>query len=381
MSDRDPGQPTDQLLSGLMKDLYDCAIANHGKMSRGWRFPQFLKELSTLLYLLTGKLTYVFLSTNLPIPSLTTVKSHLQSTRIIREGEFRIAELKTYLVSRNEPLKVYLSEDATRSISKVQYHSETNQVVGPVPPLDVNGCPIVGSFPATSSAVIAEYFTRQRSTCVYTIMAQPLGGSPPFCLAFFGTDNRFSSLDVMKRMEWSKEALEADGIEVIGNSSDGDCRCLKVMRVKTLLPNPKSPWKWFQANLNVKHFYFQDFVHLLVKLKSRLLTPSIILPLGPKLLATSGHLAELMAVVQRDQRELTPSFLDNKDKMNFKAADSISKKKVSDLLRSNVIESEGTATYLEMMREIFLALADSSLSPQQRIQMLWGWLFIPPHLA
>lgn len=147
--------------------------------------------------------------------------------------------------------------------------------------------------------------------------------------------------------------------------------------MKTFKEKPKSPWKWFQANLITDFVTFQDFVHLLVKLKSKLLLDSVLLPIGPIYVASKGHLEELInnSSIKKDQHELTISYLKDSDKMNFKAASKICSEKVSKLLRSKVWESEGTATYLDMMRDTFEAFADPSLTPQERISKSWRWIF------
>ena len=52
------------------------------------------------------------------------------STCIIAEGECRVVKLKKYLISKNLPLLVWLSEDATKITGNVQYDSKTNRFVG-----------------------------------------------------------------------------------------------------------------------------------------------------------------------------------------------------------------------------------------------------------
>lgn len=129
----------------------------------------------------------------------------------IREGEFCFAELKTYLQERSLPMAVWISEDGTRITGRIQYNSRFNQVVGFVLPFDNNGLPIVGTFAATSSGKIREYFQNGRiANYVYVIMAQPLQeGVPAFCLSFFGSDNRFTAIDVIRRWKWKQRFTES----------------------------------------------------------------------------------------------------------------------------------------------------------------------------
>lgn len=116
-------------------------LLNYHIYSRSSRYSNELKEICLLVYLKGGKvfiLLYFFnfkwyklylsspgpslyevLSWFLPIPSQQTVKRHLGDIENVDEGVIRAKELKRYLVSHQFPCKVWLSEDATRSIAHV----------------------------------------------------------------------------------------------------------------------------------------------------------------------------------------------------------------------------------------------------------------------
>ena len=64
------------------------------------------------------------------------------------------------------------------------------------------------------------------------------------------------------------------------------------------MPNPKQ-WTWFWFKKVVPVLHIQDFVHVAVKLKARLLKPHIILPLG-HFLAGSYHLKLLLTTLTKD---------------------------------------------------------------------------------
>ena len=64
--------------------------------------------------------------------------------------------------------------------------------------------------------------------------------------------------------------------------------------------------------------YIQDMVHLAVKLKSRLLRPSIILPLG-KYTAGGHHLRLLHNSFSKDHHGLREKDINHKDKQNYEA--------------------------------------------------------------
>lgn len=364
-------------LSNFMKLLLECASKNAGKKKNAWRFVDLLKEIGLVVYSMGNLQVYEFLSANLPLPSISTVRRIIYQNDVIIEGKFRIKELKEYLTERNYPFKVLCSEDATVVIKRLEYHAPSNQIIGNVLPLDKNGLPVPNSYPATSAQAISECFKKEMSHYLYCIMIQPLApNSDPFCVAIFGTNNQFTAAQVHLRWNWTYEALLAEGIIVVSNAGDGDSRLLKTMRhiVFDLKPNPN--WPWFQAVLKPTFLCIQDHIHVGVKLKTRLLKPSIVLPMGPFKTVSRGHLVELITQTQtRDQHLLCLSDINPKDKMNFKALQKMSDPKVSSLLRKEVKDSEATSTYLELMNQVVAAYTQVDLLPLQRIEMIWEWVF------
>ena len=85
-------------------------------------------------------------------------------------------------------------------------------------------------------------------------------------------------------------------------------------------------------------------MHVAVKLKARLLKPSIILPLG-NFLAGSHHLKFLLATFTKDQHGIRHKDLEHKDKQNFEAVSRITTRCVFDLLEQ-VPDAQGTMHYL-----------------------------------
>ena len=169
-------------------------------------------------------------------------------------------------------------------------------------------------------------------------MAQPLQkGAPSFCLAIFGTDNKFCSEDVFKRWKYIKENLAALGIEVVGTSSDGDPKLLSAMHAQMFQKNcpPFIPeWTdWFYASGGLDFTVIQDTIHTVNKFRSRL-SPSHLLPIG-NYVASQTH---LRVVVKRDKAEhgLTISDLDKNDKMDFNSSLKICSTRVTDIMEKHV---------------------------------------------
>jgi hypothetical protein len=100
-----------------------------------------------------------------------------------------LKECKEYLEDRNLPLVVAISEDATRVVTKIEFDSRFNQLVGFVAPYDDNGLPQTLIFPAKSAKQIYHHFTNYRKACnCIIIMAQPIvPGKPIF--DFFRSKN------------------------------------------------------------------------------------------------------------------------------------------------------------------------------------------------
>ena len=79
------------------------------------------------------------------------------------------------------------------------------------------------------------------------------------------------------------------GIEILGFSADGDAKLLKAM-LFNIVDSTVSKWQWFQGSLEAKTFCVLDTVHAGTKLKTRLLKPSGVLPMGKLYFASSGHI-------------------------------------------------------------------------------------------
>lgn len=361
----------------VLSMLLECAKNNAGKKPGGLRYSATIKELGTLLYTLGGPTLYGIICSNLPFPSISNVRRNLLSSTPLKECVFRMKELKELLLRRKLPLRVYASEDGTVVTGRIQYDSRSNQLVGFVPALDDCGLPIPESFPATSAAQMQEHFRHNAvSRIAYVIMIQPLEKTAaPFCLALFGTNNKFEASQITRRWKWMLKAANEEGIEIVGVSSDGDPKLLRAMYSESFLNVPSQKWPWFNVLLDNSHpVFIQDTIHLLVKLKSKLLMPSVIIPMGTHFIASRAHIVELINTTSKDQHELTMSFLDVKDKMNFRAAQKLCAEKVTNLLR-NIAGSEATATYLDMMRDITAAFLEPQLQPLERVKIMWHWLF------
>lgn len=131
-----------------------------------------------------------------------------QKKQRIIEGELRSKQLNEYLECLQLKKWIWLSEDATGIVSKIEYDPSTNQVVGLVLPLDSKtGNPISFSFMAETASDIQKFVKMRASKHLYLVLAQPLMAKvPPFVLQMFGSDNTFTSVDVQRR--WKHTIVE-----------------------------------------------------------------------------------------------------------------------------------------------------------------------------
>ena len=183
-----------------------------------------------------------------------------------------------------------------------------------------------------------------------------------------GNTISFTAIDVLKRWRYIYQECQKRGITIVSFGADGDSRLLRAMKISTQLclsgtdmalfnqsPShltiglriPKD-WTWFWMERATSVLYIQDYIHVAVKLKSRLLKPSIILPLG-EYLAGSHHLINVTEVFTKDQHGLRQKDIDHKDKQNFDAVTQITSPSVLGLLE-NIPDAKGTLMYLKLLK-------------------------------
>lgn len=128
---------------------------------------------------------------------------------MVTEGELRCKELSAYLDKMNAPRTVWLSEDGSGIVSKVSYDSATNQLIGLVLPFnDENGMPISLTYRPKSAKDMEDMIKNPHSSHIYIVMAQPIKpNTQPFILQMFGTDNKFTGLNVSNRWSYTKNEL------------------------------------------------------------------------------------------------------------------------------------------------------------------------------
>lgn len=370
----------------FLKKLINAADRNSTRDKGGYRYDDDIKLFAAILRMVTGPLAYEILQKNLEcaLPSLSSTNRYIrQSNCRIDEAILRIQELKIYLLDRNLPLVVALSEDATRICGRVQYDSLTNQLMGFVLPINQqNGMPIPFSFPARNAEQIIHHFSNDNNISPFlnVVMAQPIApNTPAFCLLVFSSDCSYTSKDVMNRWLYIATECANSNIQVLTISSDSDPKYNGAMRRLSQLGSrsPEFP-KWFSCANMCAPFYMQDLIHIATKMRNfllRMFWKKRCIPFGVNFVKME-HLFVLIDNVSKDHHELTASILTPTDRQNYSSVLRMCNSKVINLLRSHVKDSEATIIFLQILRDIIDSHIDKNLNPLQRIRKLWYSLFL-----
>lgn len=355
---------------------------------QGYRYGNDLKRLLVYNRIMSGPLAYKSLQLNLPgcFPSTSTLNRYIhRSDHAIIEGQLRVEELLIYLKERNESLWVSLSEDATRVENKIQYDSRTNQLIGYVLPINkANGMPIPFYYKARSADEMLKYLCSEEPVAHFanTIMAQPFGGAAPFCLAVFGSNNQYRSVDVSRRWCHISEELQKVGIGTLTWSSDSDPKYNAAMRMNSNLGNDSKQLSMngvFKCGTKIgPPFQEQDHDHIDTKAINLLRKTNDIpekLPFGLYFISIE-HLRTLLSVQRKDKHLLTVADLNNSDKQNCRSAQKICDEKVRNLLKKYVKDSDATATFLKVISDVTGSFKDKRLSPIDRLEKMWRSVFL-----
>lgn len=370
----------------ILKKLLETVNQNASRPKAGRRYDPEVKRWAAFLRMLSGPTAYNTLQKNLELalPSLSRINYFVQNTHnTFIEGVLRCEELLLYLQENNLPLSVCISEDATRIVGRVQYNSKKNQLIGFVLPLNQNGIPTPFAYSAKNTDEIVRHFTSDTdvSNSIITVMAQPIAKVPPFCLLFYGTNNKFNGEDVSKRWNYINKKLKELNIIVLTASSDSALKYNSAMKKNSGLGRKSNLFDdahWFKCGHNKgPPFYVQDETHIGTKLRNllfRTIHDPMKLRFG-KYYIQLAHLQRIVNEVPKDQHELTQTTLDWTDRQNFNSVLRICDSRVLALLKKHVKGSDGTIKFLEIVKKNLDAYMEFSLNPLDRVSKLWYSIF------
>ncbi|XP_055714255.1 uncharacterized protein LOC129808504 [Phlebotomus papatasi] len=193
-------------------------------------------------------------------------------------------------------------------------------------------------------------------------MAKPLSNSvPAFGLVLYGANSVISHTNAKIRWEHVVRELRQNNIDVVGIPTDGDSRYLKAMRLQTEIRSNLAYYAIIKMTAKDLH-YIQDPVHVLTKLRTRLLNENVSIIIGSKIVDLDC-LRKLLDM-PKDLHGLNLTDISPADKMNFKSCEKLIHDDVTDILEQTFPQSKALVMYLKIMRLIydsFLAIGKTAL--------------------
>ena len=231
------------------------------------------------------------------------------------------------------------------------YDTASDTFVGFALPLDSRGLPIINTCSTKSFNVFEEWCSSlPRSKLLTAHLIQPLSYSSnaaPYLLSVYGTDNKYKSIEVLSRWHYIHQQFKANGIRIVGFSTDCDSRYLQAMRAALgffahfayqdhpdllTIDIPRS-WSWFFMKCEQLYVCFQDPAHMCAKLRSRLLSENATLLLGNQLI-NMEPLMEIINNYSKLNHALVHSDINPKDRQNYNSAAKISTDNILILLKN-----------------------------------------------
>lgn len=304
--------------------MLQILVKNSQENSYGYRGNRFSKEMNNLsgyIYVRAQKSAFNFLSANLNGPSIWTVKSFIdRHNKVHRESDLFFDKLVEWLKSNNFPMEVVLAEDGTKIVSKVEYCSRTDTLIGLVAPNDdLTGFPKPNFFKTKTAEDIAKYISLfPVASYVQVILAVPnVPHAPAFVLGYFSTDNTFTTTEVIKRNSYMRIELQKRGVTVLGTSTDGDGRPLNALKIEMDFGKiySKGSLKML-ANPDSSQIGNIDGFHKAKGLVDRLFKLGIMMRLG-NFCPSVNHLIMVYKSHEKFDHELTLKDLDVTDHMNY----------------------------------------------------------------
>ncbi|CAF4164695.1 unnamed protein product [Rotaria magnacalcarata] len=354
--------------SDILFTFLNTIDLNRHRPPNNYRYPNSVLRFATCFFILAGVYVYEYVRINLKFlfPSVFTVKK-FYTQNPYSEARFRFDECVKNL-NLYQCQYIFMSEDCSAIIPRVEYDSTFNVFNGLVTPI-LNGVPTenfaqFNSFDDLKQAIEIT----PRSNLVNVHLVQPISTSYQYTsaatvLSAYGTDNKINSIDVLKRWLYIYQQFYARNVRVLGYATDGDPKYLRAMRlasnffVKTQtldILNDKLPftvkipstWSiWYFLGQSQLFIFLQDGTHVCTKIRNRLLSKHVQLKMGSYKVSIK-HLYDLIKNTNKIDHNLSKSDLNIRDKQNFTSCQRISSDSVLNLL---MINDQWKATYNYML--------------------------------
>ena len=370
---------------------------NMTRPKNSYRYDEHVKRFAVSLFILAGRNAYEFARANIPgaLPSISSIQTLLdEEEKHMVEGEYRFDVLQRQL-SLTDTNIAFCSEDSTAIIPRVVYEASSNSFIGITLPLQ-QGRPISESYRTDSLTELERWFSSiDKSTLLNIQMVQPIArfGQPsrPVILSAYGTNNKYTALDIMRRWIWIFDESLSRGIRVIGFSTDADPKYLRAMKLvlgfRASLPNMRlsdrsdafevsipNDWDWFFLRPRQLILCFQDPVHLCTKLRNRLLSNTAEMIIGNQRVSLDV-LSTMIASSNKLNHGFVKSDIYPRDRQNFASCEKISSDYVISTLEEDS-ESLATRLYLKLIRSTIIAYIDKTTSLNNRVYHCWFTVFV-----
>ncbi|CAF2109437.1 unnamed protein product [Rotaria magnacalcarata] len=376
------------LLNDLTLDIISNMISNLVHSKNLFRYKQSVKDFAACLYILGGRTVVEFIRLNIPgfIPSLPSLRPMLQSSKYhFIEGVFQYDHLADFIKPFNCKY-AFCGEDSTSVVPKVSYDTLSDYFVGFTLPLK-HGFPCPRYFSTNSFGELENWYNEVDVS--FNINVHIIQGlfsigqtsPPPFLLGAYGTNSKYTALDVLKRWINIFDLCMAQNLRILGFSTDCDTRYMKAMRdsmgffskFETGFENHPDHFEismlqntsWFFLKPHQLFVCLQDGVHLCTKLRNRLLAANVVLLMGEQY-ASVSYLIELIENCSKIDHGLVISDVYPKDKQNFASCVKISSNGVLNVLKK-IQNSEATQVYLQEVNKLaFKKLARSTCESSKK---------------
>lgn len=383
--------------ASFLDTLIDNILQNLTRPKNAYRYNEQMQRFAMCLFIVAGRNAYEFVRINIPgaFPAVSTIQPLLsiKESQII-EGEFRFDTLERNF-SLNGTSIAFCSEDCTGVIPRVTYNAASNTFVGFSLPLS-NGLPVSKYYQTESLAELESWFSNMdKSTLLNVHMMQPIRSfgksSAPFLLSAYGTNSKYTSLDIIRRWVWIFEQCLAKGIRILGFSTDGDPKYLKAMKLVlgffASLPNMAlsdradafevsipANWTWFYLRHRQLILCLQDPTHICTKLRNRLLSSTATLVIGKQRISLDT-LSQMVANTNKLKHCLVKSDIYPRDRQNYASCEKISSDDVQSVLEE-IPDSQAMRLYLKLIRSVIIAYIDKATNINDRLYHAWFSVFL-----
>lgn len=211
--------------------------------------------------------------------------------------------------------------------------------------------------------------------------------SRPFIISSYGTNNKYTAVDVLKKWMFMYDECKKKNINVVGFSADAEPRNLKAMQLSlgfftktpnidllsgnnTLLKiNIASDWNFFFMRPVQPYLCMQDGIHLVTKIRNRLLSETASMSINNQRIDVN-HLFYIIQNYPKIDHNLVHSDVFPHDRQNYSSCLKITSDEVLNLLKDT--NASATYVYLYLLKLIILTYVKADIDILARLY--YGWI-------